>query len=142
MPTRTDFEMAAELFMTAAGLISELAISATTADAAQILRGGSLGRQVPERIAAAADTASACHQQVIQAAELCVERAAMIAEYEWRVEMYEFAYRHFMDASRDYGLRHTAWFLDTTGTVAHPGLPPTPPTKPTRPPSWAQVRQP
>ncbi len=141
MPTRSDFEAAAEKFTTAAGLVDQLAVSAASAGAAQILRGGSLSRQVPQRIASAAASAERCLEAVTQAVEICLNRAAIIAEYEQRLQMYDVAYGHFYQASQAWSAQYSAWFLDETNQLAKPVDVPQPPTRPTAPPDWAQVRR-
>ena len=142
MPTRSDFEAAAEKFTTAAGLVDQLAASAAGAGAAQILRGGSLGRQVPLKIASAVVSADRCVIAVTQAAEICLQRAAIIAEYEEHLQMYDVAYVLFCRASQAWSADYSAWFLDETGQLAKPVDVPQPPTRPTAPPAWAQVRRP
>jgi hypothetical protein len=141
MPTRSDFEAAAEKFQSAAIQVGDLAAAAKGSGAAQILRGGSLGRQVPDRIAAAASTAQACEGLIEEAVQTCLERAAIIAEYEIRVDIYDIAHAHYTRASQSWSAQYNAWWVDETGEVAQPGNPPRPPNKPTPPPNWADVRR-
>ncbi|MFT4596856.1 MAG: hypothetical protein ACI9TF_001102 [Paracrocinitomix sp.] len=141
MPTRSDFEAGADKFATAAELVDQLAASAASAGAAQILRGGSLGRQVPLQIASAAVSAQRCLAAITQAAEICLQRAAIIAEYEEHLQMYDIAYERYERVSRAWTAQHSAWFLDETDQVAKPIDVPQPPTRPTAPPDWAQVRR-
>jgi hypothetical protein len=141
MPTRSDFEAGAEKFAIAAGLVDQLAASAVSSGAAQILRGGSLGRQVPLQIASAAASAEHCLAVITQVAEICLQRAAIIAEYEEHLQMYDIAYERYDRASRAWTAQHTAWFLDKTDQVAKPVDVPQPPTRPMGPPDWAQVRR-
>lgn len=142
MPTRSDFEAAAEMFQSAAVQVGDLATAASGALAAQILRGGSLGRQVPDRIVAAANTALTCEGLIEEAAQTCLQRAAIIAEYEVRVDIYDTADAHYTQASRNWSAQYNAWWVDETGEVTHPGSEPRPPNKPTPPPLWADVRRP
>lgn len=143
MPTKVEFELAADKFDTAAGLLGELITATVGAGAADILRGGSLGRQVPQRIESAAGEARSCQDRVLWAADLCRARAGVIADYEERLDIYRTAYGYYERAAAGWTAQHTAWFLDTTGTVADPGEQPRPPTKPTPPPAeWADVVHP
>ena len=141
MPTRSEFEAAAEKFTTAARLVDQLVTAASGAGAAQILVGGSLGQQVPERIAAAELAALTCQHTIIEAAETCLERAAIIADYEIKLGYYDIAYGHFERQSRAWAAAFDAWFLDETGTLAKPTNPPRPPTRPLPPAAWAEVRR-
>ena len=54
MPTREDYEAAAVKLRAAAAEVGALTDAAAQANASEIVRGGSLGREVPERIAACA----------------------------------------------------------------------------------------
>ena len=140
MPTRSEFEAAAEKFTTAAGLINQLASSATGTGAAQILRGGSLGRLVPERIAAAAASAAQCEQAVMAKAELCWQRAGIIADYQAQLDMFEAAKENYRLVAQQYSADFNAWFLDTTGSVPKPPPPPTAPIRPDPPSeSWFEA---
>lgn len=143
MPTKVEFELAAAKFDTAAGLLDELITATAHAGAADILRGGSLGRQVPARIESASAQARSCQDRVLWAADLCRARARVIADYEVRLDIYRTAYGYYERAATNWTAQHTAWFLDTTGTVADPGDAPRPPEKPTPPPAeWADVVHP
>ncbi len=142
MPTKTEFEIAADKFDSAAAQIGELAASAESAGALQIIRGGSLGRQVPERIASSAATARACGGQVEQAAQTCRERAAIIGDYEIRLDIYQTAYAYYSRAVWNWSAQHTAWSLDETGLISDPGPQPRPPNPPSTPPEWAEVVRP
>lgn len=141
MPTRSDFEAAAEKFQSAAVQVGDLAAAAKGSGADQILRGGALGRQVPDRIAAAASTALICEGLIQEAAETCRERAAIIGDYEVRLGIYDTAFAHFTRASQYWSAQQSAWTFDETGEVVHPGDHPRPPNKPTPPPDWADVRR-
>ena len=142
MPTRAEFEAAADKFTTAAYLVDQLVTAAASAGAAQILRGGSLGRQVPQRIEAAQHTARTCHQTIIEAADTCIERAEIIADYETLLAKYDISYGYFERASKAWAEEFNAWFLDETGTIEQPRDAPHPPSRPTPPPDWAEVRRP
>lgn len=143
MPTRSDFEAAAEKFTTASGLVDQLAVSAASAGAAQILRGGSLGRQVPLQIASAKASAEHCRQALVQASEVCLQRASIIAEYEQRLQMFDVESADFFRASQAWsaGVEHSAWLLNNTDPLEEPIDMPQSPTRPAPPPEWAQVRR-
>lgn len=133
--------MAADKFTTAANLVDQLVASASGAGATQILQGGSLGQQVPDRIAAAEQTARTCQQAILDAAETCLERVAIIEDYETRLEAYDVAYVDFDARTRAWAAQFNAWFLDETGTIAQPANLPHPPNRPEPPPAWAEVRR-
>lgn len=140
MPTRVEFELAAEKFEAAAGLLEDLIVSAALAGAADILRGGSLGRQVPERIATAGTSVQACRTEVLDAADTCRTRAGIIADYETRLDAFRVARADYDRAVAMWGAQQEAWLADTTGTVADPGPAPRPPDAPAPPPrAWADV---
>lgn len=143
MPTRVEFELAADKFETAATMLSDLITSTSFAGAADILRGGSLGRQVPERISAASASARSCRAEVLDAAETCRQRAGIIADYETRLDAYLVAMADFEHALQMWGAQQEAWVHDTTGQVADPGPAPVAPSAPAPPPrDWADVQTP
>jgi hypothetical protein len=142
MPTRSDFEVAADKFQSAAVQVGDLASAANGMDVAQILRGGSLGRRVSDRIAEAAGIAQTCEGLIQDAAQTCLERAAIIADYEVRVDIYDTAHAYYTRALQNWNAQYNVWFVDESGEVPYPGNQPQPPNKPTPPPNWADVRRP
>lgn len=142
MPTKADFEIAAGKFEAAGAQIGALTITVENADASRILRGGALGRQVPDRIAEASVTARTCRELIEDAAQTCRDRAAVIADYETRLDSYQMAYLQHTNALFHWSAQQSAWSSDTTGLVADPGPAPQPPGKPTPPPAWADVIRP
>lgn len=140
MPTRADYEQAAVKLRSAAAQVAELTVAAERAGASEILRGGSLGREVPERIAACAATAAGCAADILDVAAMCDERAGIIADYEAELLVYDrrnATYRaHLASWQRDFD----TWY-HTAGATPHPGPPPVPPPKPIGPPGWADVRR-
>lgn len=140
MPTRIDYEQAAAKLRSAAAQVADLTLAAERAGASKILRGGSLGREVPDRIAACAATAAGCAADIIDVATTCAERAGVIADYEAELQVYDRRYAaHRVDLAnwqRDFD----AWY-HTAGATPHPGPPPVPPPKPVGPPGWADVRR-
>lgn len=142
MPTRADFETAAAKFQSASAQVGHLANSADAAAVAKAIQGGSLGRQVTERIAASSETARSCQPPIDEAAEECLRRVAVIVEYEVRLAAYDAAYKTYQQASLYYKGALDRWWLDTTGDVEYPGDPPVAPDKPDPPPAWADVRRP
>jgi hypothetical protein len=142
MPTRTEFEAAAELFNQASADVSVLAASVEATSSEHILFGGSLGQTVPERIASAGSMARRSQVRIDEAAQTCLERAAIIAAYEAELEAYDVAFAHYQVASMRWTVRFSLWLEDTTELVVHPGARPTPPRPPAPPPSWADVRHP
>lgn len=139
MPTGAEFEEAAMAFDTAADLIVDVVVAADAAAASDALQGGTLSAQVSDRIAAAAGDAANCRLAVIDAADLCRERAGIIADYEYRLSMYRQAEGYYERAKVMHRAAQVAYAEDTTGTVAAPGPAPRPPRKPEAPPDWADV---
>lgn len=140
MPSRADFEAAADKFAAAAQQVGGLTTAAEQAGVATILRGGTLGRLIPERIAAAAQTAVACRVRIEDAEATCRERAAIIAAYESELAAYDVAWGGYVQASWNWSAQYSAWYI-SEGKVPHPGPHPTAPIKPTAPPDWADVRR-
>lgn len=141
MPTKEDFEAAAEKLSTAAQQVGDLTAAAEGAGAADILRGGSLGRQVPDRIAAAAESAASCKTDILDVETLCLERAGIIADYEVELAAYDMEYFHYENRRYYYWMAYDDWVY-SDGMSPHPGSPPSPPVKPVAPPAWADVRRP
>ena len=141
MPTKADFEAAAEKLSTAAQQVGDLTAAAEGAGAADILRGGSLGRQVPDRIAACAESAASCQVNILEVEATCRERAGIIAEYEAELELYDVAYSQYESQMYSYWRAYDNWFYNPD-IYWHPGSPPAPPNKPPPPPAWADVRRP
>lgn len=141
MPTRADFEAAAGKLRTAAQQVGDLTAAAEGADAAEILRGGSLGREVPARIAAAAQSAQSCRASILDVEALCRERAGLIAAYEVELGAYDAAFSRYESQLYAYYRAYDAWYY-SGGELPHPGSPPWPPAKPTPLPPWADVRRP
>ena len=142
MPTKADFEAAAMKFHLAADQVGTLTAAAEDADASRILRGGTLGRQVPERITSSAATAAMCQGLIESAAETCLERAAIIGDYEVELEIYDIMFEQYLEQMVIWQRQFDAWWIDPTYMVPHPGYEPEPPTKPVPPPDWAEVRRP
>ena len=142
MPTRTDFEDAAAKFRSAADMVDALAAGAEAAAARRVLQGGVLGREVPQRLAEATAVAAGCRDNIDAAADECLVRAALIASYEAQVAAYDAAIDNYETARLRYSGALDLWWLNTDGTVAHPGEPPVRPEKPEEPPAWADVRRP
>lgn len=141
MPTKADFEAAAEKLRTAAQQVGALTVAAEGAGAADILRGGSLGRQVPERIAASAQSAASCRVNILDVEATCLERAGIIADYEVELGIYDAAYARYESQMYWYWRQYDAWVV-SGGELPHPGAYPSPPPKPVPPPAWADVRRP
>jgi len=141
MPTKADFEAAAEKLRTAAQQVGDLTAAAEGAGASDILRGGSLGRQVPERISAAAVSAQSCKSSILDVEAICLERAGLIADYEQQLAVYDVAYSRYQSQMYQYWRDYDSWYY-SGGEMPHPGSPPWAPPKPTPPPSWADVRLP
>lgn len=141
MPTRADFESAAQKLRAAAEQVGELSAAAQRVDASAILRGGSLGRQVPARIAACATTAMACRTSILHVESLCLDRAGLIATYEGELVLYDVAYIDYESRLHQYYRDYNLWY-SSGGETPHPGSAPWAPTKPAAPPVWAEVRRP
>jgi hypothetical protein len=140
MPTKADFEAAAAKLRTAAQQVGDLTAAAEGAGAAEILQGGSLGRQVPERIAACTATALACQSAILDVESMCLERAGVIAAYEGELELYDAAYSRYRQRSVQWQQAYNSWYY-SEGAIPHPGPPPSPPPRPADPPEWADVRR-
>ena len=141
MPTKADFQAAAEKFDSAAQQVGDLRVAADGAGAADILRGGSLSRQVPQRIASAAGSVGAARGLIQAAAATCWERVGIIAAYEQQLHSYDQSY-YYRQASARFSANYRRWYEDETGKIPHPGNHPRPPARPTPPPAWADVRRP
>jgi len=141
MPTRFEFELAAALFDEAADQVGSLTSMATGAEASGVLLGGTLGRQVPQRIAAAAGLASSSRSLIESAAQTCRMRAATISAYEGQLAIYDQRYALFMQSRSRWQQRIDRWLADSTDLVRWPGPPPTAPLPPSAPPAWADVRR-
>lgn len=143
MPTQTEFEMAAYIFDEAATLLTDLIMSTDPGMAGDVVFGGSLGRQIPDRMAHVMQVASACIADALETAARCRHRAGIIADYELRLEQYEAGWRTYERARNDWQVRYSAWTADTTGTVPDPGPEPEPPRTPDPLEySWADVPRP
>lgn len=92
MPTREDFELAANLFESASDQAAVIAAELAAARTDDVIIGGVLGQAVPATLTEAATTTSGCVQRLADAAELCRVRAALIAEYELAYESYRLAH--------------------------------------------------
>jgi len=88
VPTREDFEIAANLFESSADRVSALAAELASARTDDVIVGGVLGQAVPVKLTEAATTAAGCVPRLVEAVELCRSRAALIAEYELAYEAY------------------------------------------------------
>ena len=141
MPTRADFEVAAATFDSAAQQVGALQAAASGLGATDVLRGGSLGRQVPQRISAAASSAASARGHIETAATTCRDRAAIIGAYEQELLAYDQSYRSYQRASARWSRAYSDWHNDETGYTPHPGDHPRSPRKPTAPPDWADVRR-
>ena len=141
MPTKADFEAAAQKLRTAAEQVGGLTAAAEAAGPSDILRGGSLGREVPERIGACANSARACQTSILDFEAICLERAGVIANYEGQLATYDVAYDQYLSEVSSYNRAYDEWYY-SDGLLPHPGSPPWPPPKPTPPPAWAEVRRP
>jgi hypothetical protein len=141
VPTAAEFEAAADMFAAVAERVGVLTAEAVGARPADILRGGSLGRQVPERIHDAAQTANHCREQILAAERECRRRAGVIEDYLSQLEIYDRAHaRYEIDVSY-WDVWFNRWIRDPA-TSSNPGPRPIPPTPPAPPPSWAEVRRP
>ena len=141
MPTKADFEAAAQKLSAAARQVGGLTAAAEAAGPSDILRGGSLGREVPERIMACANSARACQSGILDVEAICLERAGIIADYEGQLATYDLAYSRYQSRLIQYYRAYDEWYY-SDGLLPHPGSPPWPPPKPTPPPAWAEVRRP
>lgn len=141
MPTKADFEAAAQKFDSAAQQVGDLRVAADGTGASDVLRGGSLGRQVPQRIEAAAATAASAVGLIQTAASTCWERVGIIAEYETALYQYDQSYHYYRQASARWSADYRRWRDDETGRAYHPGAHPRAPRKPDPPPDWADVRR-
>lgn len=142
MPTQAEFELAANQLEAAAAEVASLAASAAATDARSIVRGGSLGVLVPQRIGAAAAAAAGCESAILAVAATCRERAAIIADYLVQLTYYDAAYSNYRIAITKWSMNMAAYENDVTGYARWPGSRPRPPTPPPTPPAWADVRRP
>ena len=140
MPTKADFEEAAAKFRAAAAQVSELTTAAEQAGAADIVRGGSLGREVPERILACAATAASCAGDILAVEAICMERAGIIESYEAELRIYDARHAAYRSALGAWQRDYDTWYF-TGGATPYPGPAPGPPPKPVPPPAWADVRR-
>lgn len=139
MPTVEQFELAASMFDGAAEQVIHITTAAQAAEPSSILRGGSLGRQVPARIASATDTARWCHARLGFMARTCRARAAIVAEYAATVAQYNLDYERFHYEHRLWYQEYFAWW-DDPYTMPYPAAPePVPPSMPAKPYSWIEV---
>lgn len=142
MATRTEFLLAAEELTSAAEQVGGLMVAAENADADRILRGGSLGRLIPQQIAESARTAQVCRVMIENAAEQCRQRAAIIEAYERELALYDQAYAEYEVDFRRWSSDYDTYVLDSTGLASRPGPRPLRPQPPVAPPVWADVRRP
>ena len=141
MPTGAEFVAAAEMFAAVAERVGVLTAEAVSAGPEEILRGGSLGRQVPERIHNATRTAQQCREQILSAERECRRRAGIIMDYLAELAVFDRAQaRYEIDVSY-WDVWFNSWIRDPA-TSSNPGPPPSPPAPPVAPPSWADVRRP
>lgn len=140
MPTVDQFELAASLFDEAAAQIRDLTVAAEAADPGAILRGGSLGTQVPQRIAAAGTTARWCHDRLGFMARTCRERALVVADYVAALEQFDVAYRNYVtELDWWYEDYYLPWWDDPIN-VPYPAVPePAPPEPPSKSYDWIEV---
>jgi len=141
MPTRADFEAAAQTFLAASRELIGLTSSVEQAQASEIVRGGALGLKVPTQIASSAAAAQTCKALLEEAAATCSFRASVIAEYEAQLAVYDRSYSSFNQQRYEWGREYDAW-LQSNGQGTYPGSQPREPRKPLAPPAWADVRRP
>lgn len=140
MPTKADFEAAAAKLTAAAQQVGVLTAAAEGAGASDILRGGSLGRQVPAKIAECSATAASCAAALEDVAATCLERAGIIAAYEGEVRIYRLRYDAYRRAYSWWSSEYSRWWV-SEGTYPYPGSPPVPPPRPAPPPDWAETER-
>ena len=142
MPTKADFEAAAEKLQTAAQQVGDLTAAAEGAGASEILRGGSLGRRVPECITTCANSATTCKTLILDARGICLERVGIIEDYEAELEVYDEAYAGYQSEVYSWNVQYNWWYTSPPEAPSpHPGPYPTAPPKPADPPEWADVRR-
>ena len=140
MPTRVEFEAAAEKFLAASRQLAGVTAAVEHVDVGEILRGGSLGHMVPAQIVASSATAGTCQRLIEDAAEECSFRAVIIAEYEVQLAAYDVAYQAYEQRLLHWRSRYNRWWRSPFQWV-HPGARPLAPPKPFAPPAWAEVRR-
>lgn len=141
MPTQSAFLAAADQFDSAAAQLGSLASSLHQLDGSSVVRGGRLGAETTEALAACGATASACVNQVLSAAAVCRYRAQVIAAYEAELQIYYQLLGGFEASKILWDQQFNAWFM-SGGLGAYPAWNPIPPTAPAPPPAWADVDRP
>lgn len=116
------------MFDAAAAEVGDLRMAIESLDAASIVQGGDLGRQVVDGIDEAAAMAMVCRRQLERAADICRERALVMANYELELAAYDEQMAAF----------EAAW-AQWDYEVSAGGAPPPPDIHPpvaVAPPSW------
>ncbi len=148
MPTADEFRAAAAQFLAIGEELRQVAAELASIDASAVVQGGRLGRSVPRHLETCAGQAGVAAAQVEAAAQVCGERAAIIAVYEARLAAYEIALAAYEAEINARAFATSGWegfFPELDGSVmAAPVVAPLPrrPVPPMPPPSWADVRRP
>lgn len=139
MPTIEQFELAATMFEGAAIQVGGITAAAEAIDVASVLRGGTLSRQVPARIAEASDVARWCNARLGFMARTCRARAAIVAEYAAAIEQYNADYEWFLYEHQLWYQDYFRWWEDPY-TYDYPyASEPMAPTAPTKQYSWIEI---
>lgn len=117
MPTSEDFMQAAELFEAAADEVDDLVMHIDGLDTTDVIHGGTLGREIPDALAASAESGRTCRVLLDRAAGVCRDRASVMVEYEAALEIYnqELAEYNAAWAEWDYKIANG-------GDPAHPAV--------------------
>ena len=147
MPTAVEYQAAAAEFSAVSAELQALSSSLGAIDVSSVLQGGRLGRLVPERLATCASQAVDASSRAEVAAQVCRERAAIIAAYEAELAAYDAAMRIYeaqligyylaLSSAESLAAREDVGFYEPVFVPA-PRLP----TPPAAPPWWADVRRP
>lgn len=139
MPTQMDFEHAAHKFEIAAQGVGAITSAVESVPASLVLQGGRLGQHIPEGIARSSATATSCQAVIEAKAQICRERATVIANYEIELARYDQQFEGYMQREWAWSMRYLDWW---DGVADYPGQRPVRPNAPAPPPAWADVRRP
>ena len=146
MPTGAEFSAAAIEFSAVSAELRGLSAAVRSIDTTSVVQGGRLGRLAPVRLASCAGQATSAAAAVEAAAQVCRERAAIIAAYEAQLAAYDAAMIAYAARLNSVALASSGWDWlpeQPEGVVAAPVRAPAPrrPVAPIPPPSWADVRR-
>lgn len=133
------FELAASMFEGAAEHVIGITAAAEAADPTSILIGGTLGSQVPARIASASATARWCQARLGFMARTCRARAAIVAEYAAQMAEFEAARERYEYENHLWYQEYFAWWDDPENMPYPADMEPVGPTRPTKPYSWIEI---